>query len=277
MDQPATETPVEPRPTRTARLMRWIRAHKLRSALLLAAGVVIAELLTIPWFGVARLAGENPGTTALMEQREDEARRDGKPFRIVQNWIPISRIPRHVLDAVVVAEDGTFFTHGGVDWFEVKESLETNIRERRAARGASTITQQLAKNLYLSTSKDPVRKAKEVIITLLLEHDLTKQRILELYLNVIEWGKGIFGIEAAARAYFGKSASALTLDEATRLAAVIPSPLRHRASDDSRYVLRRKAIVLRRMAARSMVGGEEDTTAAVPDSLEFDEGEGNGL
>ncbi len=123
----------------------------------------------------------------------------------------------------------------------------------RAARGASTITQQLAKNLYLSTSKDPLRKAKELVITFLLEQLLTKDRILEIYLNVIEWGRGIFGVEAAARAYFGKSAADLTLDESVRLAAVIPSPLRHAPDADSRYVTRRKQMVLDRMAARNMI------------------------
>jgi monofunctional biosynthetic peptidoglycan transglycosylase len=177
-----------------------------------------------------------------------------------------------------VAEDGTFYSHGGVDWFEVQESIEKNIKERKAARGASTITQQLAKNLYLSTSKDPVRKVKELAITLLLEHDLSKNRILELYLNVIEWGRGIFGIDAAARAYFGKAVGDLTLEDATRLAAVIPSPLVHRPDTDSRYVLRRKAIVLQRMIARGMVKLEEPVVPApVEDSTESDEGDANGL
>ena len=188
-------------------------------------------------------------------------------MKIVQQWIPLCRLPQHVIDAMVVAEDGTFFEHGGIDWFEVQESIEKNLEEGRAARGASTITQQLAKNLYLSTSKDPMRKLKEVIITLLLERTLNKQRILEIYLNIIEWGRGIFGIEAAARTYFGKSRPRLTLEEATRLAAVIPSPLRHRPDADTRYVLRRKAIVLSRMAARSRIPAtptEEDQPQQAP-------------
>lgn len=199
-----------------------------------------------------------------MRQRVGEAEDEGKPLKIVQTWIPISRLPRHVLDAIVVAEDGTFYEHGGIDWFEVQESVERNLEEGRAARGASTITQQLAKNLFLSTSKDPIRKLKEVVITLLMEGQLSKRRILELYVNLIEWGRGVFGIEVAARTYFGKSASALSLEEATRLAAVIPSPLRHRPDVDSRYVLRRKAIVLNRMAARRQIitttTEEEDTS-----------------
>ena len=260
------------------RVARWMRSHKIRTFLLLLGILFLIEVATIPFFGVPALETENPGETALMRQRKRDAEQHGEQFRIVQRWIPLSRIPRHVIDAVVVAEDGTFYSHGGVDWFEVQESIEKNIKERKAARGASTITQQLAKNLYLSTSKDPVRKVKELAITLLLEHDLSKNRILELYLNVIEWGRGIFGIDAAARAYFGKAVGDLTLEDATRLAAVIPSPLVHRPDTDSRYVLRRKAIVLQRMIARGMVKLEEPVVPApVEDSTESDEGDANGL
>jgi monofunctional glycosyltransferase len=253
--------------TRLRRAGSWIRAHKVKAALLFLAALVLVELLTIPWFSIGSLRTENPGTTALMRQRLGEAENSGTSLKIVQQWIPIERIPRYVVDAIVVAEDGTFFEHGGIDWFEVQESIEKNIEERRAARGASTITQQLAKNLYLSTSKDPVRKLKEVVITLLLERTLGKRRILEIYLNVIEWGRGIFGIDAAARTFFGKSAGALTLEEGARLAAVIPSPLRHRPDADTRYVLRRKGIVLARMAARSRIPAtptEEDQPQQAP-------------
>ena len=215
-------------------------------------GICTFEILTLPFVGVYRLKSENPSETALMRQRLREAEDDGKPLKIVRQWIPLSRLPKHVIDAIIVAEDGTFFEHGGIDWFEVQESFEKNMEEGRPARGASTITQQLAKNLFLSTSKDPIRKLKEVAITLMMERFLSKSRILELYVNIVEWGRGVFGIEAAARTYFGKSASALTLDEATRLAAVIPSPLRHMPNSDSRYVLRRKAIVLDRMLSPQM-------------------------
>jgi len=270
------------------RLLRWIRQHKVKSLLLLLLMFLVVELATIPWFGIAGLKSGNPGPTALMKQRMDEAREEGKTLKITQRWIALSRLPRHVIDAVIVAEDGTFFSHSGVDWFEVQESIEKNVKEKRAARGASTITQQLAKNLYLSTSKDPVRKIKELIITLLLENRLSKNRILELYLNEIEWGRGVFGIEAASQVYFGKSASALTLDEALRLAAVIPSPLRHRPDADTRYVLRRKEIVFRRLAARyaneyslqkedsSSQSLNEVTDDATMDSTDIDGGD-NGL
>ena len=295
---PAVVTPgSEPHPPFPRRITGWMRKHKVSTALLLVLVLLLAELVTIPWFAVARLKKENPAGTALMRQRAAEAEAAGKPFRVTQTWVPLSRIPKHVVDAVVVAEDGTFFTHGGVDWFEVRESLEKDIQEGRAARGASTITQQLAKNLFLSTSKDPVRKVKELIITFFMEQELEKDRILEIYLNIVEWGPGVFGVEAASEAYFGAHAENLTLDQAARLAAVIPSPLRHRPDGDGKYVLRRKAIVLGRMGARNMVpappgipsGGPGVTardSAGVPpgepgetageDTTEVDEGRANG-
>ena len=279
--------------SRLRRLLSWMKNHKLKTVFIFAGLFLLFELLTIPYFSIAKLKTENPTETALMRQRLREAERNGKALKIVQRWVPLSRISKNLIDAVIVAEDGAFYSHGGVDWFEVKESIEKNIDERRAARGASTITQQLAKNLYLSTSKDPVRKFKELIITLLLENRLNKSRILETYLNLIEWGNGIFGVEAASQTYFGKSASVLSLEEATRLAAVIPSPLRHRASDNSRYVLRRKEIVLRRMQGRNMTDPSqtrEDTPGVAPnpssiipneaapiDSTETEEEENNGF
>lgn len=254
---------------RSGRLWRWIRSHKVRTLVLLAAAWLGVELATLPWLAVGRLRTENPGRTALMEQRSAEAEREGKTLTIRQHWVPLSRIPREVVRAVIVAEDGTFYEHGGIDWFEVQESLERNVRERRVARGASTITQQVAKNLYLSTAKTPLRKAKEIAITLMLERALSKHRILEVYLNIIEWGRGVFGIEAAARTYFGKSAGALTLDEGARLAAVIPSPLRLRPDANTRAVLRRRNIVLARLQGRERtapVTTEEASSSPVPDS-----------
>jgi monofunctional biosynthetic peptidoglycan transglycosylase len=260
----------EPRRSLPVRMLIWIGTHKVKSIVIILGGFLLYELATIPFFSIARLRYENPTETALMRQRLREASGQGKNLRVVHTWVPLSRISKNLIDAVIVAEDGTFYTHGGIDWFEVRESIEKNIDKRRAARGASTITQQLAKNLYLSTSKDPVRKLKELIITLLLESQLRKERILEIYLNVIEWGKGVYGVEAAAIMYFGKHASELTLDEAVRFAAVIPSPLRHRPNEDTRYVERRKQIVLRRMQARYdayLEQPEESLSNILSDSL----------
>jgi monofunctional biosynthetic peptidoglycan transglycosylase len=170
----------------------------------------------------------------------------------MQRWIPLGRISKDAVNAVIVAEDGTFWSHGGFDWFEFRESIEKNIKEGRAARGASTITQQLVKNLFLSSSKSPLRKVREWILTWYTEQSLSKSRILELYLNLIEWGRGIYGIEAASQHYFGKSASELNRDEAARLAAIIPSPRRFRADQESRYVARRSRIILERLSARGL-------------------------
>jgi monofunctional glycosyltransferase len=270
--------------TRLKRVLRWSASHKLLTVLLLLLFFFLVQVATIPWFAVPRLKDENPKETALMRQRIDEAEAKGKPLVIRQSWVPLSRLPKHLTDAIVVAEDGTFYEHNGFDWFEVRESLEKNIKERRAARGGSTITQQLAKNLYLSTSKDPLRKAREIAITMLLEQHLSKQRILELYVNLIEWGDGIFGVDAAARKYFGRPASALTLEQSLRLAAVIPSPLRHRPDVDSRYVVRRSDIIRRRMQGRRFVPFPEEVEAeeraaevgapqALPDTIQTGSGD----
>ncbi len=241
-----------------SQIWNWAKAHKVKATLLVCGVFFLYEMLTIPWFSIANLAKENPAETALMRQRMREADSNDKQLKISQKWTPLSRIPRHVVNAVVVAEDGTFWEHGGFDWYEFQQSLKKNWEKKRAVRGASTITQQLAKNLYLSTSKDPIRKLKEWIITALLEHYLVKSRILEIYLNVIEWGPGVFGIDAAARKYFGRSASALSYDQALRLAAVIPSPLKHRPTDETRWVNYRRNIVAQRMMGRRYDAEEEE-------------------
>lgn len=246
---------------RARRIAAWVRSNKLKAVLIVAGVFVVYEVLTIPWFDVPRLRKINPTETALMRQRRAEAEAAGKLYTLRQKWVPLHRIPRHVINAVVVAEDGTFWEHGGFDWYEFQQSLKKNWERKRLVRGASTITQQLAKNLYLSTSRDPIRKIKEWIITWLLEAYLDKERILELYLNVIEWGGGIFGIEAAAQAYFHRSAATLTPEQAMRLAAVIPSPLRHKPTDNSRWVSYRRYIVYQRMMGRRYVEVEAEVPA----------------
>lgn len=204
--------------------------------------------LTLP--DVRPLARENPTTTAFMKLRKDEARYDGRTkFAIRQSWLPYSRISSHLKRAVVVTEDAAFFDHDGVDLAEIKASIERNWEEGRFTRGASTITQQLAKNLYLSPSRNPVRKLRELFITRRLEASLGKRRILEIYLNVIEWGDGIFGCEAAARTYFGKSAADLTREEAALMAGAIINARELNVARPNRRLLRRQEIVLRRMGA----------------------------
>jgi monofunctional biosynthetic peptidoglycan transglycosylase len=211
---------------------------------------LLFEIFTLPIFSIANLDTDNPKTTALMQQRIAEAKEQGKVLRIKHRWVPLSKIPNHVRMAVLVAEDGAFFSHAGVDWHEVWESVEANWEQGRIVRGGSTITQQLAKNLFLSTSRDPIRKLKELLITWMLEAWLTKKRVLELYLNIIEWGPGVFGIEAAAQRHFHKPAVQLTMEEGARLAAVIPSPLRRRPTDDNDYVNKKTQVILKRMSTR---------------------------
>lgn len=175
---------------------------------------------------VQALSRTNPGKTTVMLQREREARGAKRTPRHAQTWVSLSRVSRHLIHAVLAAEDPSFFGHEGIDWDAVKESLETNWRKKSFARGGSTITQQLAKNLFFETRKSVTRKLREFVVARWLEEDLSKKRILELYLNVIEWGDGVYGCEAAARRYYGKSAADLLETEAAGLTAMIPSPRR---------------------------------------------------
>lgn len=219
---------------------------------LLFLGYLIYEFIRIDR-EIENLKYENPKMTALMKQRMEEARREGKSYRINQIWIPISKVSPYLIEAVIVSEDASFFDHQGVDWYEVRESIKKNLQRGRIARGASTITMQVAKNLFLSTSRDPLRKLAEVIIAFRIEQKLSKRRILEIYLNIIELGDGIFGVESASRKYFGKSASELTMEEAARLASIIPSPLRYTPNSNKRFVSWRSKIILNRMIARAKI------------------------
>ncbi|MGC8594594.1 MAG: monofunctional biosynthetic peptidoglycan transglycosylase [Candidatus Kryptoniota bacterium] len=211
--------------------------------------IVEIVMLPFPW-NVAALRTKNPSQTAIMRERIRQARRDRKPYRVKQIFVPLSKISPYMIHAAIVGEDGTFYENDGVDWYEMKESLKANWDAGKIVRGSSTITMQLAKNLWFSTSRDPLTKVNEVICAFMLDHYLSKNRILELYLNYIEFGRGIFGVEAASRAYFKKSAANLTRMEAARLAAIIPSPLRHSPNSGSRFVAFRTGIIITRMEAR---------------------------
>jgi monofunctional biosynthetic peptidoglycan transglycosylase len=231
-------------------VVTWVKHHKFKTLGLLGVLYILTEMLTIPYERIIQLQTVNPLKTALMLQREEQASREGKKLRIRHTWVPLSKIPQHVRQAIIVGEDGTFYAHHGVDWHEVWESVRTNFEQGGFARGASTITQQLAKNLYLSSAKTPMRKFREMLMAFWMEAQLDKQRILELYLNIIEWGPGIFGIEAAAQQYFHKTTKHLSPEEGVRLAAVIPRPLQYRPNENSQYVLKKKAILLKRLSAR---------------------------
>lgn len=242
----------EPNLSGAKRLLHWMRRHWVLSVLGIVTVWILLEVAFLPFGEITRLKSANPGETAFMRLHQERAQEEGKSFTRKYHWIPIGRLPRHLINAVVVSEDGTFWSHEGFDWFEFRASFERNISEGRISRGASTITQQLVKNLFLSPSKNPLRKMKEWILTWRMEQVLGKSRIMELYLNVIEWGGGVYGAEAASRQYFGKSASLLSREEAARLAAIIPNPRRYRADGDSRYVSRRARLILTRMAARGL-------------------------
>ena len=237
----------------------------LRRGAATVAAVVFAVLaymfLTLP--DVRVLASTNPTTTAFMKLRAAEAKRDGRTLRHRHQWVRYSRISKNLQRAVLVAEDSRFFEHEGVDLEEVRKSIEINMERGGAVRGASTITQQLAKNLYLSPSKDPLRKLRELIIARRLEAALSKARILEIYLNVIEWGDGIWGAEAASRFYFGVSAAALSRDQAALLAGAIINPRVLNPSRPNRRLLARQRIILGRMG-----GVEPPSPVPVPSQVE---------
>lgn len=244
------------------------RLTKLLLSILFAAVVVwlFYEYVTFP--DIAKLKDENPETTSLIELRLDEARAEGKQPKKEMIWEPLSQISPNLQRAVLAGEDARFFEHSGFDWEAIQKAWDEAVKEGKKEakeagdydpdswippmpsfkRGASTITQQLAKNLYLSEDRNFLRKGREAVITFFLERELSKDRILELYLNVIEWGDGIYGAEAASRHYFNKSASTLSASQAAFLAAMIPSPLNvFNPKKNPRRVRTRQRILLKNM------------------------------
>lgn len=203
--------------------------------------------LTVP--DVRPLRTTVPSTTAFMDLRASEMKAAGKPVRKSQRWINYGRISPSLVRAVLVTEDAAFWSHDGIDLDEIKASIEDAVEKGEPMRGASTITQQLAKNLYLSPSRNPTRKLTELYITRRLEKELSKRRILELYLNLIEWGDGIWGCEAAAQAYFGASCANLDAPQSALMAAVIINPRRWSPAHPTPFIVRRQALILKRMGA----------------------------
>lgn len=224
------------------------------------------EVLTFP--DIAKLKTENPATTSMIETRADEARASGKEPRRLQTWVSINEISPHLQRAVLAGEDTNYYFHHGFDWDAIQKAWDDARKDAEAEakkegddnqndwipempnfkRGASTITQQLAKNLYLSTERSFLRKGREAAMTYFLEQDLDKRRLLEIYLNVIEWGDGIYGAEAASQFYFKKRASALSANEAAFLSAMIPSPLNiFNPQKNLKRVQRRQKAILRGM------------------------------
>lgn len=247
------------------------RTIKLVTLLIFALLVtwMVYEVATFP--RVSKLRDSNPETTAMIQTRLDEAAEAGREPRRIQQWVPLARISPNLQRAVLAGEDANFATHNGFDvesiqraWEEARREAEKEARAEGEAqeeglipalpsidsfkRGGSTISQQLAKNLYLTSDKSFLRKAREALITYFMERDLSKRRILEIYLNVIEWGDGIYGAEAAAQTYFNKSAANLTPQEAAFLSAMIPNPRTvFNPKVNPRRVRRRQRVILRGM------------------------------
>jgi monofunctional biosynthetic peptidoglycan transglycosylase len=212
---------------------------------LAAAGILGYWFVTLP--DVAGLAKSNPNTTALIETRRAAAAEKGRSFKLQWTWVSLAHISPNLQKAVLVSEDASFYQHHGFDWEGLQEAFNRNWEKGKLQRGGSTLTQQLAKNLYLSSDKNLFRKVHEAMLAWKLERTLPKKRILELYLNVVEWGHGVYGAEAAARHHFGKSAAGLSPGEAALLAAVLPSPRRYDPLTLTPHLSKRQAQILKWM------------------------------
>lgn len=223
-------------------IARWLWRGGL-IILVLVLYVQIAFLAGVLWWGHF-----NPANTAFMEAglaRLQEKK--GPEAELRHKWVNYARISIHLKRAAVAAEDSRFLEHEGFDWEGIEKAVEKNLKKGRIVAGGSTISQQLAKNLFLSPSRNPLRKVQEAVITVMIESLWSKRRILEVYLNVIEWGNGIYGAEAASRRYFKMSAAGLGPDQAAHLAAMIPNPRYYERNQGARGLLKRKAIIAARM------------------------------
>ncbi len=231
--------------------------------------VVLLAWLAWEWFtfpDVAKLATERPKTTAFMEQRKRVLRSEGESDALEWKWVPYGQISPYLRRGVLVAEDNSFYEHEGVDVDAMKEAFERDWKRRKISHGGSTITQQLAKNLYLSPSRNPLRKVREYFIARALEKHLTKKRILEIYLNVVEMGERVYGAEAAARHYFKKSASALTAREAALLAGCLPNPRIMNPGDPNKRLRSRQRMILSRMKRWGYLFEREVLTEKKPEA-----------
>lgn len=231
------------------------KTHKIYLLSLIA--ILLMSILPLWYFGtlpnVQLLKTTNPVTSAIRMMREEEAKAKRKKPNSYMLWRDLDQISPTLQNAVVLAEDDTFFQHKGFDLEQLKRAMRTNWQRKRFAFGASTITQQLARTLYLSSDKNLLRKAKEALITRQLEHALPKKRILELYLNVVEWGPDVYGAEAAAQTWFQKSALDLTAEEAVALAVILPSPRRWSPVKQTWFMAQRRAALYDRMVRAKFI------------------------
>jgi monofunctional glycosyltransferase len=228
------------------RAWRWAA----RVVLLLIAAVVIYQF----WiFGnVVWWIWFNPSTSAFMEDRLEVLQQKNPDAVLRHQWVPYERISIHLKRALIAAEDAKFLDHDGFDWEAIQKAYEKNVKKGKLVAGGSTISQQLAKNLFLSGRRTPWRKAEEALITLMMENVMSKRRIFEIYLNIIEWGNGVFGAQAAARYYYGTSAANLDPEQAARLAAMVPKPRFYDKVRETPLLERRTDIILERMSQVSV-------------------------
>jgi monofunctional glycosyltransferase len=229
-------------------------------AALLAAGALVALWIALP--DPTSLAKENPRTTALIEQRRAEAKEKRRAFRPRQTWVALDRVSPRLVHAVLLSEDANFFGHDGIDWDAMRDAAEHDLKVGRFARGASTLTQQLAKNLWLGTEKSLWRKLKEAVLAAKLERTASKKRILALYLNVVELDDGVFGVEAGAHHRFGRSAADLSAAQAVVLASLLPAPRRVDLSQPSKWLRTRSRRLLDRMRDVARISPEEHLRAS---------------
>lgn len=221
-----------------------------RRPLLWLIGVPLALVLLLQLWYFAQVCwwvNHNPQSTAFMRDQLDKLREKNPNAQLQHQWVPYSRISNHLKRAIIASEDANFAEHEGVDWEALQKAYEKNAKKGKVVRGGSTITQQLAKNLFLSGERSYVRKAQEMVITFMIEAVMDKRRIFEIYLNSVEWGTGVFGCEAASRKYFGVPAAGLGPAEAARLAVMLPNPRFFGRHLDSNYLNRRSALILIRM------------------------------
>lgn len=235
--------------------------RKLLPILIILGIIDVGRYFIYPDIGAIKEIRPTP--TAFMQYREDEWAQQNRDMHITHKWVTMKNISPNIIKAVLIGEDDGFYNHDGFDVKGMENAIERSIKKGTLA-GGSTISQQLAKNLYLSPSKNPVRKVKEAIITWRIEKTLSKRRILEIYLNVAEWGDGIFGIEAAARHYYQKSAKNLTAREASRLAAVLPNPIKYNPTGNQKYVKNRSRIILKIMKRRGVIQSIYKEVMTVP-------------
>lgn len=208
---------------------------------------VAISLFFISLPNVSYLRDHNPNQTSFMRIYLNKIKAQGEESVIDHQWVPYSKISPNLKRAVLIAEDDAFFNHQGFDWTQIMKSIKRNWRDKAFTRGGSTITQQLVKNLYLKPGKNPIRKAREWVITYQMEKTLTKKRVFEIYLNVVEWGPGVFGARSAARYYFGKPTSQLSISDSAYLAAILPNPNLYTKPAYSRKTEQKKNLIIKRM------------------------------